>query len=242
MSYSLPHSDKQIEAIVSRLGSTDIVYIYTGSENEKTLKRATRQTTPTPEPNPFTDALFEQDKYYILYLRNMSTIKDDVVNNITVAGATVTMNLVNQTMTLNISTDPMLSLEILIADGRWGVEKVMLDGFTNPFVSGGWIGANNRSSYSCSPMTNFISHNETTILQLGGLQLQVDLYNANDTLVFGDANNCVGFLSGGIVGGLFVTFLLLIILSIGLTWMMDIKTMDRFDDPKGKTIIINAQE
>lgn len=41
---------------------------------------------------------------------------------------------------------------------------------------------------------------------------------------------------------MFITFMLLIILTYGITFIMDIRTMDRFDDPKGKTITINASE
>lgn len=59
---------------------------------------------------------------------------------------------------------------------------------------------------------------------------------------FGPCNDCIGFFSGGIWGGLFVVILLLFILFYGICNMMDIKTMDRFDDPKGKTIAISAQE
>lgn len=48
--------------------------------------------------------------------------------------------------------------------------------------------------------------------------------------------------SPAIWAGLFITFMLLIILSVGITFIMDIRTMDRFDDPKGKTITINAAD
>lgn len=59
---------------------------------------------------------------------------------------------------------------------------------------------------------------------------------------FDDPYNCVGFTTIPIWSGLFVTFILLLIMTFGLTMMMDIKTMDRFDDPKGKTITINTSE
>lgn len=65
----------------------------------------------------------------------------------------------------------------------------------------------------------------------------------NDTInQFSDAYDCVGFTTIPIWSGLFVTLILSIIMTMGLTMIMDIKTMDRFDDPKGKTIIINASE
>lgn len=59
---------------------------------------------------------------------------------------------------------------------------------------------------------------------------------------FGDSYDCVGFTSVPIWSGIFITFILLFILTAGITMMIDIKTMDRFDDPKGKTITINASE
>ncbi|XP_011194354.2 V-type proton ATPase subunit S1 [Zeugodacus cucurbitae] len=59
---------------------------------------------------------------------------------------------------------------------------------------------------------------------------------------FGESWNCVGFVTHPILAGLFVSAILLAILFVGICWMMDINTMDRFDDPKGKTITINASE
>lgn len=59
---------------------------------------------------------------------------------------------------------------------------------------------------------------------------------------FGRAWQCVGFFSPGIWGGLFIAFLFLFILSIGITAIMSIKTMTKFDDPKGKQITINASD
>lgn len=64
----------------------------------------------------------------------------------------------------------------------------------------------------------------------------------NTSNKFGDAYDCVGFTTGPIWSGIFVTFILALIMTFGLCMIMDIKTMDRFDDPKGKTISINASE
>lgn len=61
-------------------------------------------------------------------------------------------------------------------------------------------------------------------------------------IAFHSAYDCVGFTSGPIWSGIFVTFILALIMTFGLCMIMDIKTMDRFDDPKGKTISINVSE
>lgn len=64
----------------------------------------------------------------------------------------------------------------------------------------------------------------------------------NTTQAFGDSFNCIGFFSAPIWASLFVTFILLLITFYGIMMMLDIRTMDRFDDPKGKTITINTAE
>lgn len=73
--------------------------------------------------------------------------------------------------------------------------------------------------------------------------MQIQPFNStNHTYAFGDAYDCVGFTTAPIWSGLFVTFILVLIMTFGLTMMMEIKTMDRFDDPKGKTITVNVSE
>lgn len=80
-------------------------------------------------------------------------------------------------------------------------------------------------------------------LSLPKFQIQAFGNSQNRTQYgFGDAYDCVGFTSAPIWSGLFVTFILALIMTFGLAFMMDIKTMDRFDDPKGKTITVNVSE
>lgn len=95
-------------------------------------------------------------------------------------------------------------------------------------------------SFSCQPAIRFLD-GKGVLSPLQWFGLQVEPYfgplNAETTFNrFNDAWDCVGFTSPGIWAGLFVTLLMLVILTIGLSWMMEIRTMDRFDDPKGKTI------
>ncbi|EFA11226.1 hypothetical protein TcasGA2_TC010758 [Tribolium castaneum] len=92
-------------------------------------------------------------------------------------------------------------------------------------------------SYHCSTF-NLSTTDKNATLSLPGFQIQP--FPKNNT--FGDAYDCVGFTSVPIWSGLFITIILLLIVTFGLTMMMDIKTMDRFDDPKGKTITITASE
>ncbi|XP_012535706.1 uncharacterized protein LOC105836283 [Monomorium pharaonis] len=91
-------------------------------------------------------------------------------------------------------------------------------------------------SYHCSPETVFV--NGTTYLSISDMQVQADHKNAT----FGDAYDCVGFTSIPIWTGIFVTAILGLIMIWALIMIMDIHTMDKFDDPKGKTITISSTE
>ncbi|XP_003708609.1 uncharacterized protein LOC100880959 [Megachile rotundata] len=95
-------------------------------------------------------------------------------------------------------------------------------------------------SYHCSQNTTFFSN--TTSLIITNLQVQLDVPLKNNTKTFDDAYDCVGFTTIPIWTGIFVTAILAMIMIWALTMIIDIRTMDRFDDPKGKTITISAQE
>lgn len=95
-------------------------------------------------------------------------------------------------------------------------------------------------SYHCFKESIFSYKNKESKeeISLKILNLQVQM----DATKFSDSYDCVGFMSIPIWTGIFVTAILAIIMIWGLTMIIDIRTMDRFDDPKGKTITISAQE
>ncbi|BES96215.1 vacuolar ATP synthase subunit S1 [Nesidiocoris tenuis] len=65
---------------------------------------------------------------------------------------------------------------------------------------------------------------------------------ANQKAFSASASSNTVFFTGPIWMGLLVSWTLLFILAIGITMLMDIKTMDRFDDPKGKSITVSATD
>ena len=71
--------------------------------------------------------------------------------------------------------------------------------------------------------------------------LQIQQTNGTATK-FEASYNCEGFFTLEILTGLFVGLLLIAILFLATAMMMNIQTQDRFDDPKGKTISVAAQE
>ncbi|XP_068454445.1 ATPase H+ transporting accessory protein 1a [Clinocottus analis] len=59
---------------------------------------------------------------------------------------------------------------------------------------------------------------------------------------FSYASDCAGFFSPGIWMGLLTSLLLLLLLTYGLHMIMQLHTMDRFDDPKGPAISVPQTE
>ncbi|XP_063988750.1 V-type proton ATPase subunit S1 [Diachasmimorpha longicaudata] len=92
-------------------------------------------------------------------------------------------------------------------------------------------------SFHCSPTIHFINKTEKMSLNFTNLQIQMDVSNFTE-----DSYDCVGFTSIPIWSGIFVTFILAMIMIWGISMILDIRTMDRFDDSKGKTITVSAQE
>jgi len=59
---------------------------------------------------------------------------------------------------------------------------------------------------------------------------------------FSDGWDCVVFFTEGIWMAIITVLLMTIIILFGLNMIASLKTMDRFDDPKGKTITVNVNE
>ncbi|PIO06986.1 hypothetical protein AB205_0072870 [Aquarana catesbeiana] len=72
-------------------------------------------------------------------------------------------------------------------------------------------------------------------------EFQIQGFNVTG-LKFSYASDCAGFFSPGIWMGLVTTLLFVFILTYGLHMVMSLKTMDRFDDPKGPSIAVPQTE
>lgn len=107
------------------------------------------------------------------------------------------------------------------------------------------VGAPQEFSYSCSSGVYFkVEDDNINGVYFVGFQIQFNFNSSSTQNIdkFADSYDCIGFISIPIWAGLFITFLLLGIVSTGISYIMDIRSMDRFDDPKGKTITVTASE
>ncbi|XP_064488106.1 V-type proton ATPase subunit S1-like [Ornithodoros turicata] len=98
-------------------------------------------------------------------------------------------------------------------------------------------------SYSCGD-SSFRQRNVTKEphLQLTFTKLQVELFPNSTDAPFSESYDCSGFFTMPVWMGLLVILLYLVILGVGIFFLHDIRTNDRFDDPKGKTITVTATD
>ncbi|KAJ0169981.1 hypothetical protein K1T71_014587 [Dendrolimus kikuchii] len=183
-----------------------------------------------------------------LYVKNFMLNDGITATNLGIPTATSDFNSTTMNTTLSFPTTK-LTLNFHQAGGYWFFDTVTLQ-VTSPEVITETLYATSEVfalmdfSYRCLENVSYTSINETKqyTLTFQNFKVQPFFQNTTGPLVFGDSFNCVGFFTAPIWAGLFVVFILLAITFYGIMMMMDIRTMDRFDDPKGKTITINASE
>lgn len=220
----------------------NVLVIYTGNDSPS-VSRQIRQVKPKQEI-PSTITSLDAGNQFLIYLTRFGfkkAVGDLEYTNVVFTSA-VLADITETTFTANLAYTgtEKLSIKFILSQGYWAVAQLSWDDLamvikTNIAVPTGF-------SYHCSPLVEFPAAAGYPTVQIEGLQLEAVFTSTDEFKVFSDSWDCIGFTSAGIWGGLFVTFLMLFILSIGISWIMDIRTMDRFDDAKGKTITINAQE
>uniref|UniRef100_A0AAZ3SCS5 ATPase H+ transporting accessory protein 1a n=1 Tax=Oncorhynchus tshawytscha TaxID=74940 RepID=A0AAZ3SCS5_ONCTS len=100
-------------------------------------------------------------------------------------------------------------------------------------------------SYRCQSVTNFrypllvprTSKDPANQWRVSFTDFQIQGFNVAGG-EFSYASDCAGFFSPGIWMGLLTSLLMLMVLTYGLHMIMQLHTMDRFDDPKGPAISV----
>ncbi|XP_063237536.1 V-type proton ATPase subunit S1-like [Bacillus rossius redtenbacheri] len=145
-----------------------------------------------------------------------------------------------QTVKISFAGDISLQVEFPVSGGYWSIGPVTL-------VSGGneaslktypAVEAPLNFSYHCSQSVVFSSAPGNASLVFDSFQVQPFLGEPS----FGDTYDCVWFFTSVMWSAFFVTLLLGSILVWGLGMILNIRTMDQFDDPKGKTIQVTTSE
>ncbi|XP_041800927.1 ATPase H+ transporting accessory protein 1a [Chelmon rostratus] len=104
-------------------------------------------------------------------------------------------------------------------------------------------------SYRCESVTSFrwplliprSSRDPANQWRVSFEDFQIQGFNVSGS-EFSYASDCAGFFSPGIWMGLMTSLLMVLVLTYGLHMIMQLHTMDRFDDPKGPAISVPQTE
>lgn len=245
--------DAEIAAVQSAVAAeaTNALFIYTGRQSAPIQLRSARvaRQAPSPTPSSANYTFFNQDRL-MLYYTNLTF--DNAVIEIASMSATFNGTVINVQLTGKVPTDT-LSFEVHTDNTTWWqLENIQFRG-VQQMPRDQQLGALPEFSYHCTPAIEFnvFATNARTVtvrskLLWSGLQVEPNFEAAGADLKprvsFSDSWDCVSFISEGFLGGFLVTLLMLMILTIGVAWIMDIRTMDRFDDAKGKAISVASTE
>ncbi|XP_073679481.1 V-type proton ATPase subunit S1b [Garra rufa] len=135
---------------------------------------------------------------------------------------------------------------------NWSVmEQVVLeyDGQRAIFNGSGGIYSPAEYSFHCQSVSSTQSPllvprsatDNATQWKLSFTDFQIQGFNVTGG-DFSYASDCAGFFTPGIWMGLLTSLLMVLILTYGLHMIMQLRTMDRFDDPKGPAISVPQSE
>ncbi|KAL4646117.1 V-type proton ATPase subunit S1-like [Arapaima gigas] len=111
------------------------------------------------------------------------------------------------------------------------------------------IYAPSEYSYRCESVTSFRDallaarspNDNASQWRLSFEEFQIQGFNVTGT-EFSYASDCASFFTPGIWMGLVTSLLMLLVFTYGLHMIMQLRTMDRFDDPKGPAIAVPQNE
>lgn len=243
--------DEMIHHMQQQLPSVPLKFIFTGNKNSlypKLLKRdiQTNSNTITSVHRRLNDGIFINVAGRLLvYYKHLIYTSGENVQYLNITNSDVTP-LENHVLVVNLRGSPTQTVSMLIkeSNGYWYISDMMYNMnelyMNNPATR---IGTPIGFSYACStPLVYHLTSTIEPVLTFIGLQIEPDFHENPRLTKFSDSWNCTGFMSSGILSGLAVTLMLLIILGIGISCMMNIKTFNKFDDPKSKTIQVAVTE
>ncbi|XP_061401243.1 V-type proton ATPase subunit S1 [Musca vetustissima] len=236
----LESHDSIITSISKQLnGKAIFVYTTAPQTSSLALKRERRAAADS------NGVVFRSGAELLLYYTTLTVENSKDKSTTTLTPTSMLVTPTNATaLSVTLTTTPQLTFDVTLSGGYFFMTNVKWNDIS--FRSND-VYAPTDFSYFCGNLTLYgkgtAEEPSTYTLHWNSLQFQAPFGSTtNKDFVFGDAWHCVGFFTGGILSGLLIVALLLTITFVGVCWMMDINTMDRFDDPKGKTITINASE
>ncbi|XP_029973745.1 V-type proton ATPase subunit S1b [Salarias fasciatus] len=132
------------------------------------------------------------------------------------------------------------------------LDSVQLEanGTTATFFGNRSIYAPAEYSFRCQSVSSFqdallipsTTESAQSDWRLNFVDFQIQGFGLSNGTNFSYASDCAGFFTAGVWMGLLTSLLMLLILVYGLHMIMQVNTMDRFDDPKGPSISVPQTE
>lgn len=232
--------DALIDGLYNRLRAEfpNVLAVYTGKTPSFRYSTLIRRTRQVEAPN---DILSVTNTFMMYYEKfEAGPVGGPLTAVVFTNAIKEESNSSDTTLQINLSGPAAdLRFNFALAQGNWQIMGVTYNQV--PYFLRHRVDINQHFSYRCNDLRYYTPDMKNEIV-LTEVQLQPHWHTEGEPefISFGDAWNCVGFTTPGILTGLFIVFIFLFIGSYGITWMMDIRTMDRFDDPKGKTITVNT--
>lgn len=184
----------------------------------------------------------------ILNGENLETLK---VNGILVKSHDTNKTVLN--VTVNLNSGKPLTFGVIKENGYYSMYDLT---YEDVIYLSHTINAPLEFSYYCGNMTTIGKAKDAPekkstaaggVYRLNWADFQFQAFfppksNKEQEPNFSDPWHCDGYFSTGILMSLLIIIFMMVITFTGIVWLMDIKTMDRFDDPKGKSITINTSE
>ncbi|KAM6925121.1 V-type proton ATPase subunit S1b [Xenentodon cancila] len=128
--------------------------------------------------------------------------------------------------------------------------QLQVNGLNRSFTGRRNIYAPAEYSFHCQLVNNFGgglliptgTDQNSSEWRLNLVNFQIQGFGLSNGTNFSYASDCAGFFTPGIWMGLLTTLLMLLIFVYGLHMIMQLNTMDRFDDPKGPSISVPQSE
>uniref|UniRef100_U5EP38 Putative vacuolar h+-atpase v0 sector accessory subunit s1 n=1 Tax=Corethrella appendiculata TaxID=1370023 RepID=U5EP38_9DIPT len=235
--------DEYIERLVEEFkkDNDDLLIIYTGKSPSFDYTGRIRSKRQAPKQAGQDGVVLRVEPHFLMFYKNFSYFSDGKTKQNIRFSTASKVNETASTMAFAIEGEgKTLVMDFKLDANAWTISSLSFDG--NNYYSKQQVNVNNLNfTYICNNWEHFQKGGQGRIA-FSGVQFQVNWDKEAKLEVFGDTWDCVGFTSPGILAGLFIVLIFISIASAGITWMMDINTMDRFDDPKGKTITINASD
>lgn len=128
--------------------------------------------------------------------------------------------------------------------------QLLSNGTTATFLGGRNTSTPVEYSFHCQSVSSYIypllllntTNSNTSEWKLNFVDFQIQGFGLANGTNFSYASDCASFFTPGIWMGLLTSLLMLLIFVYGLHMIMQLNTMDRFDDPKGPSISVPQTE